>query len=140
MSYQLPLQESFPVFDHLLDKEMLPSVQLNLPWCSFEPLLPILSLDPRDSPHLRNVQKAMRLLLNLLSTKLAKPQVLSFFSQDIPFSPFIDIFSLLWTHSRTFKSFLYFPNMWFIVSLLHFTLFYNLAVACHPQLQSFIFL
>lgn len=55
--------------------------------------------------------------------------------RDSPFS----FFPLLCTHSRTFKSFLYFNYIWFIKSVLHFPLFYNLAVACHPQLQSSTF-
>ena len=42
----------------------------------------------------------------LLFFKADKPKVLSHSSEDIPSSPFSSLFALLWTHSRTFASFL----------------------------------
>ncbi|KAK4829643.1 hypothetical protein QYF61_005936 [Mycteria americana] len=80
---------------------------LNLPWCSFEPFPDILSLDLREKssaspfprPFLRKLLRAMRLPLSLLFSKLDKPK-------DIPSSPFTSFVALLWTHSRTFTSFL----------------------------------
>ena len=48
----------------------------------------------------------MRSPLSLLFSKLDKPEVLSCSSWDMPSSPFTSFVALLWTHSRTFTSFL----------------------------------
>ncbi|KAK4829029.1 hypothetical protein QYF61_001804 [Mycteria americana] len=56
----------------------------------------------------RNLQRAMRSPPSLLFSKLDHPKVLSHSSQDMPSSPFTSFVALLWTHSRTFTSFLNF--------------------------------
>ena len=87
---------------------------LILPWCSFELFSHVLSLDPRGKssappfprPLLRKLQRPMRSSLSLLFSKLDKPRVLGHSSQDTPSSSSTSFVALLWTHSRTFTSFL----------------------------------
>lgn len=87
---------------------------LNLPLRSFEPSPHVLLLDPREKrsaapfpcPFLGKLQRAMRSLLSLLLSNLAKPRGHSRSSQDTASSPVTSFVALLWTQSRTFTSFL----------------------------------
>lgn len=102
-----------PVFDCPLHKEMS---SLNLPWHSFENPHPSShwitweksSAPPSPLPHPRKRQRAMRLSLTLLFSKLGKSKVPTHCSQDILWSPltYMSFTLLLWMHSRTSRSFL----------------------------------
>ena len=108
------LSRPVPVLTTLSVKKCFLMSSLNLPWCSFEPLPRIRSLEHREKssappsprPLLRKLQRAMRSPLNLLFSKLDKPGVLSCSSHDMPSSPSTSFVALLCTRSRTFTSFL----------------------------------
>lgn len=96
-----------PVSDHPPSKEMPPVSSLNLPMCSFEPFPSVPSLGTgRRDPHpsslllLRKLEKAMESPLSLLfSSKVDLNCSLQLFNPHTSLSD-------LWTHSRTFTSFL----------------------------------
>lgn len=104
-----------PVFDHSprIKKFLLVS-NLNLPRCSFQPFLHVLSLPPRERrwashcqfPMLRNLQRAIMSHLSPLFSKLEKPKDLSGSSQDMSSSTLTNLVVLFWMHSNSPTSFL----------------------------------
>lgn len=87
---------------------------LNLLWHSFESFPRALLLDTRERslapPSLLHLlwklYRAMWSLFSLLSSKLDKPKILSHSFWDLPSIPATNFVALLWTHPRTFTSFL----------------------------------
>lgn len=88
-------------------KKCLLMPSLNLPWCSIEPFLCLLSLDPKEkrstppSPLLlRKLWREMKWSLSLLFSKLDKPRVLSHPSQKA--IVLLSFFEHIWEPSHPF--------------------------------------